>query len=68
MHTTRLRSERRREHNGPDVAAIAGRQGFISLLEIDLAWGRRSNSCDSLVRGVQRSQVAGGGLGLQVSE
>lgn len=35
-------------------------QDFISLLEIDFALGRCSNSCDSLVRGVQSNQVAGG--------
>lgn len=42
---------------GPTVAAVAGRRGSSSLLEIDFARGRSSNSCDSLVRGVQSSQV-----------
>lgn len=52
---------------GPTVAAVSGRRGFSSVLEIDFARGRRSNSCDSLVREVQSSQVVGRGRGWGMS-
>lgn len=43
----------------PEVAAVAGKRGFVCLPETDFALGRCSNSCDSLIRGVQGNPVVG---------